>query len=448
MSMVKQRRDINTLSDADLSDYVHALDILRQRSAVNHEDPTGYEFQAGLHNDSSIGPCEHGSDLFLPWHRAHLYYFERLLQESDPPRTATITIPYWDWIHPEQAGKKFPPAFSQPGLSQPGRNPRLNPPSLPSNTLRIVTDERRWNEFGGYPHGGHRPGDLEGDFGRLEWGPHNFMHPEFIGGQMAHNTSAANDAIYFSFHCFIDLLWAEWQRRNGTPAPTSPDADLRGFDPQSKHPQPLHQVRDFHSTVTLGYEYEYTEKLKSAFAISSPTPVPHELLVTNRLQPFFEGSEAEELRKTARLQFGFPPLSKPGAAAVVRLQQLKVPTTGSYRLDAYVHPKEVPFDPNDAEFVRRYFVEYVAQWQAHGSGMGHGGHEGSGHHPSHPQHPSSLTARFDVTKVLGGATAEATADQVLTLHYVPAPDPAGEPTPGPALLEDVTLNDVLVEVYG
>src|SRR3712207_8235379 len=41
---------------------IHALDVLRTRSAENPDDVTGYDFQAALHNDSFVGPCEHGND--------------------------------------------------------------------------------------------------------------------------------------------------------------------------------------------------------------------------------------------------------------------------------------------------------------------------------------------------------------------------------------------------
>jgi hypothetical protein len=71
--MAMKRRDINALNDNDVADYIHALNILRARSAENPDDEAGYDFQAGLHNDVFIGPCEHGSDLFFGWHRAHLH---------------------------------------------------------------------------------------------------------------------------------------------------------------------------------------------------------------------------------------------------------------------------------------------------------------------------------------------------------------------------------------
>jgi hypothetical protein len=30
----------------------------------------------------------HKNDVFLPWHRSHLFYIEKLLQEADPPKMA------------------------------------------------------------------------------------------------------------------------------------------------------------------------------------------------------------------------------------------------------------------------------------------------------------------------------------------------------------------------
>lgn len=440
--VVTQRRDINTLSDAEIGNYIHALDILRQRSAANPRDPNGYEMQARLHNDPRVGPCEHGSDLFLPWHRAHLHYFEKLLQESDPPRTANVTVPYWDWIHVDPAGR-FPAAFSRPGLFQDGRNTGGDHP-LPSDTLEIVTTRQDWNMFGGYPKD-----STEGDYGDLEYGPHNDMHSNYILGLMGNPATAARDPIYFSFHCFIDLLWAEWQRRNGMPAPTSPDADLRGF-----RTQPKHRVADFQSTAALGYEYEYTEQLRTAFDVTPPAPTPRELVVTETLRPLFEGSEAVQLREKAQLRYGFPSRPERGGAALVRLHQLKVPTTGSYTLRAYVHPNDVPFDPDDEELARRFFVGYAVMWLSHGDHEEHGGpddgggHEGHEHHPPQPHHPTSATVRFDVTRALGGVAAEATGEQVLTLRYLAAPDPMGRATRGPAALEDLTLSDVQMEVYG
>ena len=38
-----KRRDINALNASDVQDYIHALGILRTRSAANTDDPAGYD---------------------------------------------------------------------------------------------------------------------------------------------------------------------------------------------------------------------------------------------------------------------------------------------------------------------------------------------------------------------------------------------------------------------
>jgi len=45
-------------------------------------DDRGYEYWAGIHGLPLPIWCRHSSPLFLPWHRAHLYYFEQFLCTS------------------------------------------------------------------------------------------------------------------------------------------------------------------------------------------------------------------------------------------------------------------------------------------------------------------------------------------------------------------------------
>ncbi|MGW7051352.1 tyrosinase family protein [Streptomyces sp. NPDC054887] len=437
--MTKERQDINALSAARLSDYVHALDILRARSAANPDDPTGYDFQAALHNDFFVGGCEHGSDLFLPWHRAHLHYFEKLLQEADPPRTADVTIPYWDWIHPQASGL-FPAAFDETGLFSPGRNTDAST-SLPTNTLEIVTTVTDPEQFGGYPQG-----DPNGDYGDLELGPHNDMHGRFIGGLMSDPSQAAHDPIYFSFHCFIDLMWAEWQRRNGFPAVTSPDEVLRGFQDR-----PRNKVAEFEKTEELDYTYAYSAQLESAFGVPVPPPSPFRNLMVAQPMAAASGADiATELRESERVQFRLPPPPEEGRRVVVRLDELKVPMTGSYLLRGFVHPDAVEFRRDDEEFTKQYGVGYVSMWRAHvhpeGGHGGHDGHGGHGGHGARPLHPTSCIVRFDVTSVLE-STPGAVEDHVLTLQYIPSPFNPGGGGQQEGLIEEVKLKDVLMEVY-
>jgi Common central domain of tyrosinase len=423
------RRDIDTLSEEELGDYIHALDVLRRRSAENPDDVTGYDFQAALHNDGAVGPCEHGNDRFFPWHRAHLHYFELLLQGADPPRTANVTIPYWDWIHPQE-GRKFPLAFDLPGLFSDGRNPDTKV-GLPSDTLEIVTGERSWPEFGGYPENGPTSGP-KGNFGRLERGPHNIMHNTFIDGRMGNPATAAEDPIYFSFHAFIDLLWFEWQRRNDMPPPTSPEVKLRGFSDQPKH-----LLGDFADPVALQLDYEYTDKLNRAFEVApfAPARELHRLLTAEPLSPRFLEPVSEALRSEGGLEFTLPAVEE-APATVVRLQ-LNIPTTGSYTVFGYLHPSQLTFAPGDPAFVDSWRVGYAAVWVGHGSG--------DDDHAGHAHHPSSMIVRFDVTDVL--ASVDDPSDLVLTLDWVPAPNQGRAEEVAPRLAEEIDIEALELERF-
>src|SRR5215211_1999879 len=90
------RKSIDRLTAAELADYEHAFVKLKEISEADPSDIDGLQYFQDLHN-TMLGPCEHANDTFMPWHRAHLFEFEEALRRSDPPRTANVTQPYWDW---------------------------------------------------------------------------------------------------------------------------------------------------------------------------------------------------------------------------------------------------------------------------------------------------------------------------------------------------------------
>lgn len=424
------RRDINTLSDTEVGDYIHALSILRARPA---SDLTSYAYQAAIHNDGEVGPCEHGNDLFFAWHRAHLYYFERLLQASDPPRTQHVTIPYWDWSRPDVAGGRYPVRFSQPGLEDAERFQDGAP--LEPNTLSITVNRHAWNEFGGWPKGSEA-----GDYGDFEWGPHNYTHGNFIGGKMGDPATAAEDPIYWSFHCFIDLLWEEWQRRNPNQPATSPDAILRGL-----LDQPMHRVSDFQDVGSLSYSYEQTPELRAALQAAVEPPRFGALASRRSLQALFDSTFANELERTSHGSFALDAVA-PARRLLIKLEELKIPTVGSYTLRAYVHPRGV----SQSE-LERFEAGYVSLWKAHmGSGQpGHGGHGHGGHTPGHgtPHHPANGILRFDVTAAVERLSAAERGDAIATIWFLPAPRATGGAAPRAELLAEMSLRDVVLEEF-
>jgi len=155
-------------------------------------------------------------DLFLPWHRMFIYFFEDIVRSMSGDES--FTLPYWNYsttdlatrgILPDEFRRKDDPVFGslyvdnrnqgvndgQPiqGNIQPG-NPR-DPLNLSS--LAICSYSLRPPQQGFCLHldlnlhgNVHvRVGDTR-NMGRVQW--------------------AANDPIFWLHHCNLDRLWASW----------------------------------------------------------------------------------------------------------------------------------------------------------------------------------------------------------------------------------------------
>ncbi len=66
------RKNIDSLTPEELADYEHAFSKLQEISDADPGSIDGLQYFQELHN-SMLGPCEHANDIFLPWHRAHLF---------------------------------------------------------------------------------------------------------------------------------------------------------------------------------------------------------------------------------------------------------------------------------------------------------------------------------------------------------------------------------------
>ena len=424
-----KRRDINALSQTELDSYIHALNIVRARSKANPDDPLGYDWHARRHNDMDVGPCEHGNDMFFAWHRCHLHYFEQVLRATDPPRTSQVCIPYWDWSRLDPAGGRYPARFELPSLHS---SRFAQGAGLHAETISIVKGEPGWNEFGGWPKGTPNK-----NYGRFESGPHNHMHGRYIGGLMGDPSSAAEDPIYWSFHCFIDLLWYEWQRRNPDQVATSPNAVLRGFIGEPKT-----LVSDFQSVTALGHEYEYNVALTADFAAPSPVVALSEAKRIRRLVPDFAGAVREEFLRAGNAVFAFSAELPEMKRSWVVVHDVNLPKLGSFTLNAYVHPRaHVWSQSSGPEPGSLFFVGDASIWKVHSSNAPteHGGHHGE------PHHPASAHLRIDATSVIQRLNAAGQSDLVVTLQFIPAPMPDGSEAPVPELLRQVDLGEVVLE---
>ena len=222
-----QRKPLSAIlsNPQELSRLRLAYKRLRDLTTSDQADPRGYMQQANVHCfrcGGQTGPASppqsdiHRTWSFLPWHRAYLYYHERILCEllNDP----TFRLPYWDWD--VLANRNLPPmhrdaqAAGQPNslfnaLRDVNGGQPMPPFIFPQNNNPM--NSPNFTAFGGTSSSG----------GGIELSTHGLIHVwtadrlVSAGRQdMGLLTTAARDPVFYSHHCQIDRLWAEWNRRD------------------------------------------------------------------------------------------------------------------------------------------------------------------------------------------------------------------------------------------
>jgi tyrosinase len=257
------RKGASTLSATELADIREAFAAAYQLS-----DDRGYGYYAGLHGLPLPISCSHGTSLFLPWHRAYLYFFERALTDAlrraRDDQTGSVSLPWWDWTSPDSHATGLPPGYLRdedgtdnplaagpvtlndsdlqrvrdvlPGSITEGDNPvTVRDPDVPDELPRQQTVLRalRSTTFGG--------------FSTIVEGIHNGVHG-WVGGAMSAVPIAAFDPIFWAHHAMVDRLWYLWQL---SPLGQDPPPELLD---QALAPWPL-TVRQTLNISTLGYEY-------------------------------------------------------------------------------------------------------------------------------------------------------------------------------------------------
>lgn len=343
------RRNIDDLSIQELKDYEDAVDELKKRSGVDQTNIRGYQYMADLHNvsrdhpDGSFGACEHGNEEFFPWHRAHLVLFERLLQEIDP----SLRIPYWDWTKPP-SGNRMPVAFERTtsSLFHAGRYPVGVPPVIWSaEDVRGYVRERDWTLFAGETK------SAGGSYGNVEDEPHNALHP-LIGPTMGNPGTAAEDPIYWSFHAYIDLIWARWQKLHAD-AFECGDCTL-WLEPES------FKVKETTLTQDFGYYYDYD------FSIDTPA-VPAPILVGNATNDIeIQSFSARSLNARPNAEWlAQQPLADSEDRRFLRLQGVQTFKDLTYQLNIYAHPDGLDLDVLSADQRLQYLVKTKSVWRSH-----------------------------------------------------------------------------------
>ncbi len=216
---IAPRLAASTLGAADVARLRKAYAALRALATSQPEDPRGWLQQGNKHCwncggglDNQAGEEIHGSWLFFPWHRAFLYFHERILGSliNEP----SLRLAYWDWDTP--AHRAVPDAWLTPHDSS---NPLWDATrgavagnQLPTwlvgpQVINPIVNAPTFATIGG----------TATTAGNLENGPHGGVHI-WCGDTSSHAAkadmglldTAAQDPLFFAHHANIDRLWDQW----------------------------------------------------------------------------------------------------------------------------------------------------------------------------------------------------------------------------------------------
>jgi tyrosinase len=265
MATPTPRPNIETLQQkpADLAVFRDAYDKMQalagtdNRSWIHWAGLHGYpQWQCWHHYKLGQQNTQRTYNLFLPWHRAYLTYWEHAMRDQN----ADAVLPWWDWTSATSHQVGLPQSFSVPAVGA-NRNSLLDGPvpAILGNPPRVT------QRFPGSPSSLPTPTDINSlleltsfvDFSDQLEDYHDQIHGwtggrdpnnPGNGGDMGSVAVAAFEPIFWSHHCMIDRVWYLWQLKQGIN--NIPDDYLdKPLAPFS------FVVRDVLDINNLGYEY-------------------------------------------------------------------------------------------------------------------------------------------------------------------------------------------------
>jgi tyrosinase len=238
---LRHRRSARRLTTGQKADLRAAV-----AAAQGIGDDRGYQFWAGIHGLPLPRYCTHHNELFLPWHRAYLYLFEKALQDQ----VAGVTLPWWSWT--EEQGQGIPAIYARQRIDS-RRNPLFDSPIQP--TGRTSPAQTRTVREPGPPGSLPLPDEVNAVLANPDFltfqtqleSIHDGVHV-WVGGAMEDINTAAYDPLFWAHHCMIDRLWYLWQLRHPGAGPPARLLD------RALPPFPM-TVRDTLDVTRLGYDY-------------------------------------------------------------------------------------------------------------------------------------------------------------------------------------------------
>ena len=232
------RTRLEKADKATIDALIAGVGVMKSR---NPSDPRSWFFQAAVHGvtDAAFAAaqkkdpgvtdalrkrfwnkCPHGwpgqtafSAEFILWHRAYVYYFERILRAAS--KYDGFALPYWNYTGSDPKLRLLPEIFRDTSsvLYDGTRNAQLNRGEIGLLDSTVDTSspfgatnffDTSTAAFAGSP--------VEPEFAnqaRMERVPHNRVHGA-IGGNMGDPAKAGFDPVFWAHHCNIDRLWNVW----------------------------------------------------------------------------------------------------------------------------------------------------------------------------------------------------------------------------------------------
>ncbi|XP_020574987.1 polyphenol oxidase, chloroplastic-like [Phalaenopsis equestris] len=281
-SPLRVRRPAHALTLEEARKYERATALMR---ALPDDHPWNFLTQANVHCAyCSGGYYQQGQEMtleihnswhFFTWHRAYLYFYERILGKLI--NDTSFALPFWNWDHP--SGMTIPPIYRRPSSSL--FNPTRYPTALKfinlgdcegNNTPESIPKQKQCNLqamhrqfiagfnssllFFGSPY---RAADQPyPGGGPIESSPHGPIHIS-TSADMEYMDTAARDPIFFAHHGNIDRLWTIWERISMNKSRVFKDKDFLDasflfWDENMQFVRIF--VRDIMDTRKLGYVYE------------------------------------------------------------------------------------------------------------------------------------------------------------------------------------------------
>jgi tyrosinase len=291
-----RRREINglALNDPTVQTLRDGVRLLKARPGGNPAAPSWTEM-SNIHGTANGGfnKCPHGTWYFLPWHRAYVLMYERMIRSVTGNNA--FAMPYWDWA----ANRTVPLAFKnsthngQPNpLFVAARNNAWSVPDTYSGpaVMSNIFAQTNFELFGTSRRAGQNnlnpswikgPGGVQGT---LEATPHNNIHVN-LGGFMPKGNSPM-DPIFQMHHGNIDRIWWRWNcmGRANTADPLwrdmpftnnyyNPDGTMRTWKPSQ-----------LLSVSALGYSY--------GLCLSPVLQLPLRVVASARLRDIFKNGRA------------------------------------------------------------------------------------------------------------------------------------------------------------